>query len=386
GYGLVKRFGTTEQILSFTIELAALYIENGNTETALSLLEQSLKRTNDTDCITRGNIYLKIGKCYIDIHKYDEASASLFEAYTLFIKCGDVQSELHTIKLIAEILNNKEEYLQVIELLSAALPRCNTPEMQACRITMLTLYGKALLKTGKEECFDVLQQSLTLCISHNPKNQLLQIYVLLAEYYEWKQEYQKAFQQTKSYNLLKDELEKANTKRRINIMQSMFKYELLQHKQEMLEKQSELNKQEREYLLSQLDMSNKSMLIQTEELSKLRNEILTLTQQSDKPENILQKVRSHLLDSPVMQATWDNYLESFASVHPNFEKQLRNTFPTLTKMEVRICILIDAGMDTEQISKLLSLSHRSVENHRLRIRKKLGVERGGTIQALLATL
>ena len=87
-----------------------------------------------------------------------------------------------------------------------------------------------------------------------------------------------------------------------------------------------------------------------------------------------------------MQATWDNYLESFASVHPNFEKQLRNTFPTLTKMEVRICILIHAGMDTEQISKLLSLSHRSVENHRLRIRKKLGVERGGTIQALLATL
>jgi DNA-binding NarL/FixJ family response regulator len=49
-------------------------------------------------------------------------------------------------------------------------------------------------------------------------------------------------------------------------------------------------------------------------------------------------------------------------------------YPTFSSQEVRISALLKSGLSTKDISNLLSIHIRTVENHRFSIRKKMGLE------------
>ena len=140
--------------------------------------------------------------------------------------------------------------------------------------------------------------------------------------------------------------------------------ELAQSKITQLEMELIIREKETEMLNQELSVKSQLMLLQMEETSKFKSEILNITKQLDKAENILRKVKMKLKDSPIMQHTWESYLETFTKVHPDFQPLLLKTCPDLTSMEVKICILIKAGLKSEEISQILSVSARTVENHR----------------------
>ena len=55
-------------------------------------------------------------------------------------------------------------------------------------------------------------------------------------------------------------------------------------------------------------------------------------------------------------------------------------------MEVKVCVLIKAGLMTDEIAQILSLSERTIENKRLQIRKKVGLGERGSLRGLLRQL
>lgn len=61
--------------------------------------------------------------------------------------------------------------------------------------------------------------------------------------------------------------------------------------------------------------------------------------------------------------------------HPDteFERYIAEQYPSLTKTERRICSLINLNMTSQQIADLLYTSLRTIEWHRLNIRKKLQI-------------
>jgi ATP/maltotriose-dependent transcriptional regulator MalT len=148
---------------------------------------------------------------------------------------------------------------------------------------------------------------------------------------------------------------------------------LTQKKNELLQANNHALELERNHLQAQLNMNNNLILTQMNELNSFRKEILNITKQLDKAENIVRKVKLKLKESPLMQGTWESYLETFTRVHPDYETTLRTKYPELTAMEIKICILIRAGLHSDEISQILTLSARTIENHRFNLRKKLGV-------------
>jgi DNA-binding CsgD family transcriptional regulator len=87
-----------------------------------------------------------------------------------------------------------------------------------------------------------------------------------------------------------------------------------------------------------------------------------------------------------MQESWDSYLETFTKVHPDFQSILWNKYPDLTDMEIKIYILIRAGLQSEAILHILSLSPRTIENHRFNLRKKLNITARGSLGKCLQNL
>ncbi len=68
--------------------------------------------------------------------------------------------------------------------------------------------------------------------------------------------------------------------------------------------------------------------------------------------------------------------ETIKQVHQSFQLQLLIAVPTLTKTEQKICSLIKLGLSSKEISELLYVSVRTIEGHRLNIRKKMHLADG----------
>lgn len=94
---------------------------------------------------------------------------------------------------------------------------------------------------------------------------------------------------------------------------------------------------------------------------------------------IFQKLNQHKIG--------EEYLEvfdvNFEKVHHNFFEELKKLNPTLTKRELRLCAFVKMNLTNKEISPLLNISLRGVENARYRIRKKLSVAHEDNFVAFL---
>ena len=59
----------------------------------------------------------------------------------------------------------------------------------------------------------------------------------------------------------------------------------------------------------------------------------------------------------------------------SFGNNIKHISPKLTYKEIEISSMIENGLMSEEISKLLNISCKTVERHRHNIRKKLGIVR-----------
>lgn len=75
-----------------------------------------------------------------------------------------------------------------------------------------------------------------------------------------------------------------------------------------------------------------------------------------------------------------------ATSNQEFTERLLQQFPALSSKELKICTLLKAGLSTKEITQLLSVSHRTVENHRYHIRKKLHLPPNSNLATFFATL
>ena len=79
---------------------------------------------------------------------------------------------------------------------------------------------------------------------------------------------------------------------------------------------------------------------------------------------------------------WEEFEKRFTEVHPNFIKKLDINKPSLTPTEIRVASLIKMGCDKIEIAHFLWVSNRGVEQHRYRIKKKLGIQQNLTTYLL----
>ncbi|MBS2097568.1 regulator [Carboxylicivirga linearis] len=73
------------------------------------------------------------------------------------------------------------------------------------------------------------------------------------------------------------------------------------------------------------------------------------------------------------QDDWHLFEANFEQAHEKFLKTLKSKFPELTPSDLRLCAYLRINLTSKDIAPLLGISVRGVENHRYRLRKKLGL-------------
>ena len=108
----------------------------------------------------------------------------------------------------------------------------------------------------------------------------------------------------------------------------------------------------------QIVMSNIEMLI-VKKSHNVNGKAVFLDQLHD----IIQKGKS---SKPAIEA----YILECENSYPEFSREIVKVLPNITATELKIVKLIKLGLTTQSIATLCGVTLKSIENHRIRLRKK----------------
>ncbi|SFE42460.1 triple tyrosine motif-containing protein [Thermophagus xiamenensis] len=144
--------------------------------------------------------------------------------------------------------------------------------------------------------------------------------------------------------------------------------ELIRLRNEKL--QSELSFKSRQLANSTLEMIKKNeFLMSLKEKLKHQKELLGTRYPDKYYSEIIKKIDDHISG----EDEWKIFEHNFNQAHETFLQTLKEKYPQLTPGDLRLCAFLRINLTSKEIAPLLGISVRGVENHRYRLRKKLGL-------------
>jgi len=154
-----------------------------------------------------------------------------------------------------------------------------------------------------------------------------------------------------------------------------------------------LAEKDNEILKSQMGTKDKELanfalhLARTYELNaNISTEINSILPVADKTktEKLNRIIRN--LDSGSNVDAWKEFELRFEQVHKEFFYVLKELYPDLTPVELKICSLLRLNMSSKDISTLTNRSVRTIENTRTSIRKKLDLNPQTNLSSYLLSI
>lgn len=87
------------------------------------------------------------------------------------------------------------------------------------------------------------------------------------------------------------------------------------------------------------------------------------------------------------KVSWDEYLQHFIEVHPDFFNNLiTSSKEELSEENKKMCAYIKMGLNNKEIANIISILPESVKRSQTRIKSKLGVSTNQTLRKFIKTL
>jgi tetratricopeptide (TPR) repeat protein len=120
-------------------------------------------------------------------------------------------------------------------------------------------------------------------------------------------------------------------------------------------------------------------------IAGLRSQLAVLTRSTDRSTGgAIARIVNDIERLAGAESAWQVFEKQFEMVHGGFVARLATAYPTLSAAEIKVCALLRINMSSNQIADILDLSRRTVENHRLHIRAKLGLSEGAHLATAIA--
>ncbi|MFT3738330.1 MAG: triple tyrosine motif-containing protein [Breznakibacter sp.] len=90
-------------------------------------------------------------------------------------------------------------------------------------------------------------------------------------------------------------------------------------------------------------------------------------------------VVKHIDNDIENESHWEVFETHLEQVHADFLKRLQEKHSDLLPRELKLCAYLRMGMSSKEISSLMNIGARAVENNRYKLRKKLGLDQGDNL-------
>ena len=82
----------------------------------------------------------------------------------------------------------------------------------------------------------------------------------------------------------------------------------------------------------------------------------------------------------------ESFMETFENLSPDFASHIKSKYPDMTESDIRLASYIAIGMDNKHISRVMSIRPESVKQARWRLRVKIGLVKGESLDDFLKEL
>lgn len=148
-----------------------------------------------------------------------------------------------------------------------------------------------------------------------------------------------------------------------------------------LELEKLLQKEKNNKLEIENHMKEKQLVYKSMEQSKIEEVFKSIMEQIDhlklkvQNQKIVDEISKIIMEIKTNMKTnsWEEFEHHFVNVHESFFKNLENKHSNLTTYDKRLAAMIVLKLSTKEISNLLNVTPKTIENSRTRLRKKLNL-------------
>lgn len=373
---------------------------------------------NDTEVLSMVNN--RIGLFYIEKHEFDlaedhllkainyskfESEASYYALSDLYVLKGQIEKSRVLLKKISASANTNtkagfiyQQYLlekgeqnwkNALEYYEEALAYVDSVRNVQSKTDLLEIEKKYTTEKIRNENNLLRLKSqryfLSLVLIVAITLLLIVVFQLIMRRKDKKIRLQEQVLHQKDMFLVKQQLEL----RQMETELSKKEYELLNRRKVMqehhtlLEKQNsalELREHEIEKQEEELRMQEKEVEALKNDVNSLKLKVLQNTAISKKIIKCAQKVTVGTDDgkSLLSEADWISLLNEVNAVYKSFTTSLQQAVPELTFEDIRFCCLLLVGLETKELSVVLSINPSSIRQRKMRIRAKAGLTNAQT--------
>jgi len=181
--------------------------------------------------------------------------------------------------------------------------------------------------------------------------------------------------------------------RKLNLQQVKFDQEQKRleelHQLKLEKREKEIIKLQNEKLANEVKFKNRELanasmhLVERDSaLVKVKDELQKLYKKTGNNHDI-KKTLLLLKDVEQNNLNWEQFASHFNEVNNDFLEKLKAQHPSVSNTDIKVCTYLKLNLSTKEIAQLMNISVRGVEISRYRLRKKLQIPGGQTLNDFL---
>lgn len=337
---------------------------------ALSCFEQCkeiLVSLNST--LSLGYALINVAKLKVRFDAF-ESSLQLFEeAEQIFSAANNIHGSVIAYRNHAVALRKNKRLTEALEKLHLSLLYAESINARSEQIYCHYQRGLCYHQlTNAKQARESLNTALTLAQKQKLKKEQMDVHLALSEHYQSIKQYKDALEHFQHYEKFKQELYSEESDRRQKNM--MILYEVEKHKRQSEEHAAALQRARQDLMDFSLRVAEKQELLDL--MQKGLEEILE-TEDSERGHRIRQLL-GKLRRQNIVEEDWQAFRTQFEGLQKDFVSVLTNRYPNLSTTELKVCTLLRMNLRSKDIAAMMHVSTKAVENHRISLRKKMGLK------------
>ena len=157
---------------------------------------------------------------------------------------------------------------------------------------------------------------------------------------------------------------------------------------ELIRLRNEKLRNEVEHKSKELANSTMSIIKKNESLMEIRQILANQKTElgSRYPDKFFNYIVGKIDENISNHDDWQIFETNFERAHEQFFTKIKEKYPDLTTGDLRLCAYLRMNLSSKEIAPLLGISVRGVENHRYRLRKKLGLDHDDMLSDIIHTI
>lgn len=419
----------TSATISYLLNLGGILKEQDDNEEGNKILKEALELALlKKDSIKISFCYTNLGAMYI---KIDTKLALEYCNKAIEYSKGNIISQhIYNLMNIGVIYIKEEKYIVGIDYLKEALDiSIKTKSRKSTGEIYLKIATALYYMNNYSESIDYINKGNLIAKELNYTKLKIDCLELYSSIYSKTNNYKKAYYYYKDFKLLSDSLFNESNIKQIATLESSYKFE---KEREILKIEQDNNRlkirNQRNTIIflliitiliiifsiiSYRQYSLRRKLLQQEIKSKdkeldYNNKTIALTklkliQNNERHTQSIKKLESlkenanidinneirSLINNYKSESTnfnWEEFETLFMKVDNNFKEKLNSQFPSLTPNERRLCIFLKLNMSNKDIAKITYQSEEALRKSRLRLRKKLNLDRSENLTIFIQNI